>query len=173
MDMRVKNKTALVLLWALLLVCLVVLARYIVLKQGPYYDRLNQAKHLRHRTTLQERWDKANLTPFKTIQLFNGRNVAAKARWRNIGGNILGFLPIGFLFPLLMPFLRNFFATAGAVLLLSLFFEVTQLYTGLGIFDVDDLILNTTGGMLGWLLFWTAGRLLKTRRSVPVIAPES
>ena len=157
MAMQVHNKTLRVLLWALLLGCLVVLGRYIVLKQGPGYNRLHQAKYHRHHTTLKQRWAQANLTPFKTIRLFNGRHVTAETRQRNIGGNILGFVPIGFLLPLLLSFLRRFFATTAAVLLLSLFFECAQLYTGLGIFDVDDLILNTTGGMLGWVLYRVAG----------------
>lgn len=37
--------------------------------------------------------------------------------------------------------------------LLSLGYEVTQLLTGMGIFDVDDLMLNTLGGMIGYVLY--------------------
>jgi glycopeptide antibiotics resistance protein len=34
------------------------------------------------------------------------------------------------------------------------------LLTGVGIFDVDDVLLNTTGGIIGFLLFAIARRLL-------------
>jgi len=37
--------------------------------------------------------------------------------------------------------------------LLSLGYEVTQLLTGIGIFDVDDLMLNTLGGIMGYVVY--------------------
>jgi glycopeptide antibiotics resistance protein len=40
------------------------------------------------------------------------------------------------------------------VFLVSLGFEVAQLVTGIGIFDIDDLILNVTGGIIGYILVW-------------------
>ena len=56
---------------------------------------------------------------------------------------------------------------------LSLFFELTQL-TGLyfiypkpyRLFDVDDLILNTTGGVLGYLLFGIIEKYLPSRDKI-------
>jgi len=36
---------------------------------------------------------------------------------------------------------------------LSLFVEVVQLITKVGCFDVDDLILNTLGAAVGYILF--------------------
>ena len=44
------------------------------------------------------------------------------------------------------------------VLLVSLSFELVQLLAGLGSFDVDDLILNTTGGIAGYILYKLIGR---------------
>ena len=71
--------------------------------------------------------------------------------------NFLLLLPLGIY--LHYYFRRGIFSTLLIVFLTSLFFEVTQL-TGLyGIyahayrtFDVDDLILNTAGGIFGWIL---------------------
>ena len=40
-----------------------------------------------------------------------------------------------------------------AIIFLSLAFETTQLLTGLGVFDVDDIILNTSGGALGYIIY--------------------
>ena len=36
---------------------------------------------------------------------------------------------------------------------LSLLVEVLQLVTKVGSFDVDDLLLNTVGGILGFLIY--------------------
>jgi len=71
----------------------------------------------------------------------------------NIGGNVLGFVPVGFLLAVLLFRTGRIFKATLTVFLISLFFETIQLYTGLGVFDVDDLFLNTLGGLLGSLLF--------------------
>ena len=71
----------------------------------------------------------------------------------NLGGNIFLFIPAGWLFPRVWPFLRRFFVflafCAGVILLV----EAVQLFTLLGCFDVDDLILNLFGMCLGFFLF--------------------
>ena len=73
----------------------------------------------------------------------------------NLGGNIFLFIPAGWLFPKVWPFLRKFFVflafCAGVILLV----EIIQLITLLGCFDVDDLILNLFGMCLGFALFKT------------------
>jgi hypothetical protein len=38
----------------------------------------------------------------------------------------------------------------------SLLVELIQLVSKVGSFDVDDMILNTLGGVIGYLLFWGA-----------------
>jgi glycopeptide antibiotics resistance protein len=67
---------------------------------------------------------------------------------RNIGGNILLFMPLGFAIPLRFKvdklwkvMLIGFFT--------SLAVEVVQLFISIRSFDVDDLILNTVGTIMG------------------------
>ncbi|MBB2184159.1 VanZ family protein [Lachnospiraceae bacterium MD1] len=71
----------------------------------------------------------------------------------NIMGNILAFAPFGFLLPLLNTKYRHFFYIMFLSLLFSLTVELMQLFLKVGIFDVDDLLLNTIGGVLGYLFF--------------------
>ena len=67
----------------------------------------------------------------------------------NLLGNIVAFMPYGFLLPMVNKVCKNwwriFFWSFG----FSLGVEVTQLVTKTGAFDVDDLMLNTIGGLLG------------------------
>lgn len=65
----------------------------------------------------------------------------------NFPGNIVMFLPIGFFAGLFMDKPRWWKSTL-ATFALSLFIEVFQLFVARGT-DVDDLILNTLGGLLG------------------------
>ena len=64
--------------------------------------------------------------------------------------NILLFVPYGFALPLLWRKFRDGRRTVLAGFLLSLFVELMQLFSGHT--DVDDLILNTAGSWIGYLL---------------------
>ncbi|UIX28930.1 VanZ family protein [Streptomyces sp. GQFP] len=72
---------------------------------------------------------------------------------RQIGGNVLLGVPFGLLVPIVLPkargVLRVLFLTATVMLMV----EVAQgaLVTGRA-FDIDDVILNTTGALIGYLL---------------------
>ena len=71
--------------------------------------------------------------------------------WLNVLLNITLFVPLGFLLPLLLSKLfRKWYAALGAGFGVSLLIELTQLFTGRGMCDVDDLFTNTLGAMLGW-----------------------
>lgn len=68
--------------------------------------------------------------------------------------NILLFVPLGFL----VPILKESFQRAWKMLLLglgfSLFIECTQLLLHAGCFDTADLIHNTSGAGIGYLAWW-------------------
>ena len=71
----------------------------------------------------------------------------------NILGNIIAFMPFGFLLPMIHEKYRRFFRVAFYSLFFSLVVEAIQMLSRVGIFDVDDILLNTIGGILGYLLF--------------------
>ena len=71
----------------------------------------------------------------------------------NLGGNIFLFIPIGYLLPRLWPGLRNFFLFLLTCVLAITLVELLQLVTLLGSLDIDDLILNLFGMLLGYLCF--------------------
>lgn len=78
---------------------------------------------------------------------------------QHIAGNILLFCPLGFLVPLLYPRCARLVQIGALAFGSSLLLEGIQLVTGLGGFDVDDLILNVLGGLLGWLAYRLLRRL--------------
>lgn len=159
----ITNTSARLFVWALLLTCLLVLSKYILFKKSPrYYKNYFNREYRQYK--VKEGWAKANLAPFSTIRLFSSRRVTTEYSYKNIGGNIIGFVPLGILLPLLFGVCRNFFLLAGAIFFTSLSFELVQLLLGTGVFDVDDLILNTAGGIAGYLLFIMAGLLIPQRK---------
>jgi glycopeptide antibiotics resistance protein len=66
----------------------------------------------------------------------------------NLFGNIGMLMPFGILMPLLFSVLRKTSSFILCLLLFNLGIEVFQYYSRLGSFDVDDLILNSSGALL-------------------------
>lgn len=95
-----------------------------------------------------------NLEPLKEIKRFieYRRELGAFAVFNNLFGNILIFVPFGF-FISMASVSRGFFKTLFYSLLLSLGVEIFQLLTRVGSFDVDDILLNTIGGVIGYIVF--------------------
>lgn len=71
----------------------------------------------------------------------------------NLLGNILVFAPMGILLPIMRRKKTGFFTVLFASFGLSLFIETVQLIFRVGVFDVDDLLMNTVGGILGYWIF--------------------
>ena len=69
----------------------------------------------------------------------------------NIWGNIIAFYALWFILPIYSKRCRNVWMTVLYSFELSLLVELLQLVFKVGSFDVDDLFLNTIGGLLGYL----------------------
>lgn len=96
-----------------------------------------------------------NLELFKEIRRFYvyRKQLGRKAVILNLWGNVAGFLPFGFFFPVISKRGRTWYRTCLLGFLLSLAIEATQLAFRVGSFDVDDLLLNTIGGILGFFCY--------------------
>ena len=57
--------------------------------------------------------------------------------------------------------MRSFPKITAATALFSLCVEIMQLVTRSGVCDIDDVILNTLGGCLGYLIFYICDRIRK------------
>lgn len=69
----------------------------------------------------------------------------------NLGGNIFLFIPIGYFLPRLWPFLRSFFSFLLTCVLAVTLVELLQLVSLRGSLDIDDLILNLFGMLVGYV----------------------
>lgn len=104
-----------------------------------------------------------NLKPF--LEIRRGLENIDKVGYRyvivNIAGNIAAFMPFGFLLPMITERRIHTGHAFADTFLLSLCAETIQLLSRTGAFDVDDLILNTAGGVLG---YWCYAVLFGRRR---------
>lgn len=154
----------------LLIVYMMVLSKMILFKKGGfrYYKQYFTTDYKRY--SVKRGWQSANTVPFRTINLYKkGLERNNSNAEYNIWGNLLGFVPLGILLPLAFPWFRHGFKLLLAGFIVSLGYETTQLYTGLGIWDVDDLLLNTAGALIGYILYFIAAmgvRLVSAKKEV-------
>lgn len=92
-----------------------------------------------------------NLVPFKTIlnYLQNIEHIGFDVWIYNLAGNVVAFMPLGFLLPLAFTWLKAIKTYASAFIFI-LVAEVLQLVSRRGVFDVDDLLLNMIGSIIGY-----------------------
>ncbi|MEM6262552.1 MAG: VanZ family protein [Bacteroidota bacterium] len=137
--------------WAfhmLLIVYLGVVLYFLFLYQGGYFSHVNRLEDdVQHFI---------NLIPFKTITFYISHAWEAKGRHNtdrelllNIFGNILLFFPFGVLVPLVFRKLQKARHLLALALGFSFLLEFAQILFNVGNFDIDDIILNTLGALLG------------------------
>lgn len=100
-----------------------------------------------------------NFIPFKTIRHFiklmisSGSLSGILYAVVNLGGNVIMFLPMGFFLPGLWKKLRSLPGVILSAAAIIMAVELTQLFTLRGTCDIDDLILNILGAVMGYGIF--------------------
>ena len=108
-----------------------------------------------------------NLVPLKEITRYFRyyRTLGMPLFLINIVGNMVAFMPFGFFLTIISRRSRKWYNTVSFGLIFSLILETLQLIFKVGSFDVDDMLLNTVGAGLGFLVYRTVQRTrVKMRR---------
>lgn len=131
-------------------VYLLVLVKVIIFKYP--FDELYAIAQTWRRDVILEGLGTANFIPFKTIKMYI--KYADKLNsFENLAGNILAFVPFGFLLPLVRKTESNLADVFANALILVVGIEVFQLFSAFGAFDVDDIILNCLGAVIGYFVY--------------------
>jgi len=150
-----KNVILKIILWITFFAYFLFLVKVVLIKHLPL-ELIVYQLHRIDFELISRSFANSNLIPFKTISDYIVNPVSAKITIGNVIGNIVVFIPVGLLAPFLVlkkyqPLASlkiSLFASFG----ISLIFEVIQLLTYFWSFDVDDLLLNTFGGVLGFFI---------------------
>lgn len=95
-----------------------------------------------------------NFVPFvETIKTLTDGHTPMSMPLLNIYGNVLAFMPLGFLIPLLFDRFNDFKRIFFLGVTSSFFIEFTQLFIAGNSCDIDDIIYNSSGAVLGWICF--------------------
>ena len=92
----------------------------------------------------------ANFEPFKTIKMYiRHYDLPGLRSFENLFGNVIAFVPMGLFLPRVHKQSKNIFVFLLNVLFFVLGIEFFQLLSAFGTFDVDDIILNCLGAIIG------------------------
>lgn len=92
-----------------------------------------------------------NLVPFRTMKNYM-RYSGFLHTLTNIFGNVIIFIPFGILVPEIFPNFRKLLKILGLSIATSFFVEFIQFFIGRSV-DIDDLILNVLGALIGYLIW--------------------
>lgn len=97
---------------------------------------------------------RANFEWFRTIKLYTRYWERAEINsFGNLIGNVFLFVPFGYMMPSLFQESKKLVVFFMQLFLFVLGLELIQLYTNFGVFDVDDILLNCVGGLLGFIFY--------------------
>ena len=172
MNKRARIKT--IFLYGVFICYILLLAKILLLSRVSLLELFNSQRTLNR---------SINLIPFQSIMEFisGSSNNLRRFAFGNVVGNIIIFIPLGIYLPLLKKDKRVLINLL-FIFLVSLSVEILQGLLGIGVSDIDDIILNCLGGCIGilgykFLLFIlreekkvrTAMTILSTVVGLPVI----
>lgn len=123
--------------------------KFILHKELIYLISIIYILCLFHVVTFQDNnYGISNFVPFKEIFRYD---FGTPKFMKNIVGNIMLFIPYGFIASYLIKNKKISTITI-LTIIVSLTIETVQYYIG-RVFDIDDVILNLTGGIIGFLIY--------------------
>lgn len=82
----------------------------------------------------------------------------------NLFGNVFAFSPYGMLLPFVRKQQTKLFDVLRETFCFSLVIESMQLIFKVGVFDVDDLLMNTVGGLIGYFCYFMIRRIVNGKK---------
>jgi len=96
-----------------------------------------------------------NLYPFKTIAEFilNADHYSSETIFINLTANIITFVPLGFFTSLFFKKLKKLTPMLLTSIIIITIIELGQFILRVGVLDIDDIILNTIGCIIGFIFY--------------------
>ena len=121
----------------------------------PYWDQVAANLNLQPFRTISNYWDVLTRRDyylekwgFASIYAYQARHAVI-----NLVGNVVMFVPLGFFLPKVSARQRKLWRTMLTTALLMILVEMVQLFSLRGSCDVDDVILNVLGAVIGYGIY--------------------
>ncbi|TLS35734.1 VanZ family protein [Pseudalkalibacillus caeni] len=108
-----------------------------------------------------------NLVLFDSIRLM-WRSGNYWLIFKNVIGNVLLFMPLGLLLPIILKKVRSLWKIIILGFGTSLLIEILQYEYAHRIFDIDDILLNGFGAIVGYILFGISYGIIRVIKNIIV-----
>ena len=151
-----KQGKILIIIWWLYIALLFV---FVVVKfKGSFYELSDRINSYSRSGSINY-----NLIPFSNMS-YQIRRITQWWALKNLLGNIIPFVPFGFLLPITYKKFNSAIKVLSIGLVSILLIEIFQFFTKVGFFDVDDIILNMIGIVCGYLMLLVVNRIFIKER---------
>ena len=159
--MNKRERIQTVFLYGVFICYILLLIKLLFLSRVSFLDLFNSQRTLER---------SINLIPFYTIKeyIFSGSATIKRFAFSNVVGNIVIFTPLG-AYLLLFKNNKRVMTNLLFIFKVSLFTEIIQWLLGIGSADIDDIILNCLGGLVGILGYKFLLRILREEKKVRVV----
>lgn len=162
MNRPIKNKLLRICVSLLFVVHILIVVKLVLLKDTDILkSHFTEDYNL---DLLRRNVEQGNYIPFYTVKYYVTATDIHKYTKENLVGNVMLFLPFGLLLPSLFNNVNSFQKVIFITLLISFGLELIQLFTVLGTFDVDDVILNVLGANIGFGMYILAKELFTPKQ---------
>lgn len=153
MEISKQNKLLKLIIGGVFLIYILILFKIVLFKYSGIIDFISGNK-ISFRSL--------NIIPFKMFLTLRNEIESMGFIWAisNSLGNLLIFAPFGYLIPIVFKKINNISSIIVTSFSLSLFLELSQYILSIGSADIDDIILNTLGGIAGYLIYKLISKVL-------------
>ena len=141
--MKKRERIKTVILYGIFICYILLLIKILLLSRVSLLELFNSQRTL---------FRSINLIPFHNIMQYisGGSDTLRRFAFGNVVGNIVIFIPLGIYLPLFKKD-KRVLVNLLFIFIVSLFVEIIQGLLGIGVSDIDDIILNCLGGLIGIL----------------------
>jgi glycopeptide antibiotics resistance protein len=113
---------------------------------------------------------KTRLTPnlYPLVSIIDIYDMGVINMMKQVILNIIIMVPLGFLLPVVFRYFRSFVKIILFTIFISAFVEVVQYLVGRSA-DIDDVIMNTIGGIIGYMIFFVFRRLSSNKVASKIV----
>jgi len=141
--MKKRERIKTVFLYSIFICYILLLIKILILSRVSLLELFNSQRTL---------FRAINLIPFHSIMeyIYGSSDNLRRFAFGNVVGNIVIFIPLGIYLPLFKKD-KRVLVNLLCIFIVSLFVEIIQGLLGIGVSDIDDIILNCLGGWIGIL----------------------
>lgn len=157
--MKLTNNTFKMIIWVIFIIYIGIMVKLLVVQSSP--RGIIESMKMATIPEVERRIKQGNYIPLNTISKYIIGDENNTQDINKIARNLILYIPLGFFIPILIKTNRDFSNLAMAVITFSVTFALVKIIGGFGVFNIDELILNTLGGIIGFIIYAIGARLYK------------